>query len=116
MTTRWSALHFAAYNGNEEMVNLLLDKGADPFLNCRDSAKPIETAMAQGHYHIQKILWQKMRKIKHAGPKPELGAWGGAGQVAPDAEEGDVDKLSDPPMPINRDIPPPPRFPQPPDW
>ena len=91
VTTRWSALHFAAYNGAEETVKWLVANGADPFLNCRDHAKPIETAMTQGHYHIQKWLWQEMRKIKHAGPKPELGAWGGAGQIPPDPEEGDAD-------------------------
>ena len=90
VTTRWSALHFAAYNGAEETVKWLVANGADPFLNCRDHAKPIETAMTQGHYHIQKWLWQEMRKIKHAGPKPELGAWGGAGQIPPDPEEGEA--------------------------
>lgn len=79
-------------------MKLLLDHGADPFLNCRDSAKPLETAMSQNHYHIQKILWAKMRQMK--APKPgqtrgELGAWGGAGQPPYDdviqAEE-DADK------------------------
>ena len=110
VTTRWSALHFAARvpprlraarrrargraralrrNGSEEAVKLLLDHGADPFINCRDSAKPIETANTVGHYHIGEILWKKMREMKK--PKPgekfgQLGAWGGAGKPPYDEE------------------------------
>ena len=83
VTMRFSALHFAARNGSEEAVKMLLEHGADPFLNCRDDAKPIETANTLGHYHIGEMLWKKMREMKKPknGEKfGQLGAWGGAGQ------------------------------------
>ena len=86
-TTRWSALHFAAYNGSVEATELLLEHGADRFLNCRDDAKPLETAMARNNYEVQQVLWKKMRELKVG----QRGAWGGAGVPLPGEEAAEDD-------------------------
>jgi hypothetical protein len=41
---RWSALHFAAFQGNRRLAELLLEHGASTELRARDGATPLEVA------------------------------------------------------------------------
>ncbi|CAE7204223.1 ANKEF1 [Symbiodinium natans] len=46
-SNRWTALHQAAYEGNAEIVNFLLEKGADPDAQTRSGQTPAEVAKGQ---------------------------------------------------------------------
>ncbi|GAB1216423.1 hypothetical protein ATERTT37_005638 [Aspergillus terreus] len=49
-------LHCAAYRGNEEMVELLLDNKADINATCKDGSTAMHLATEQGHRKIMKLL------------------------------------------------------------
>lgn len=53
-----AALHCAAFNGNEEIVQLLLDNGADPNLADNQRFVPLQLAVSKSKTNICKILIQ----------------------------------------------------------
>ena len=68
-TSKVTALHEAALNGNREMVDLLLSHGADLFLrDAQFGGPPAGWADSGGHDELTAYLVGKMRE---ADPKPE---------------------------------------------
>ena len=56
-----SILHWAARNGNEELIDLLLSKGADTEIKDEDYKRPVDLAMKCGHKSIVKKLLKRGR-------------------------------------------------------
>ncbi|HKQ03816.1 MAG TPA: ankyrin repeat domain-containing protein [Blastocatellia bacterium] len=52
----WTALTFAAGQGDLAMVRLLVERGADPFKVGRDQRTPQMVALAAGHVEVVKYL------------------------------------------------------------
>lgn len=54
----WTGLHVAAARGDEDMVRLLLDAGADPGARTRidDLTTPADEADAAGHHDLARML------------------------------------------------------------
>lgn len=59
--TEWSLLMIAAYNGNEEIVKYLLDKGADVGVKSKDGYSASAIAESRGYKNIAKLLQPKYR-------------------------------------------------------
>jgi len=52
-----TALHLASCNGEDDLVDLLLDAGADPTIMDRiNNETPEDTAFWKGYHHIVKRL------------------------------------------------------------
>ncbi|ORY75535.1 ankyrin, partial [Neocallimastix californiae] len=49
-------LHFAASNGHAQVVDYLLERGADPDIEDQYGCTPIDIALAQGYTDIYKSL------------------------------------------------------------
>jgi ankyrin repeat protein len=56
-----TALHYAASNGDEEMVRLLLVHGGNPLQRDKDDKSPLDLAFAHGHAAVAKILLMHTR-------------------------------------------------------
>ncbi|KNC47028.1 ankyrin domain-containing protein [Thecamonas trahens ATCC 50062] len=101
----WSALHAAAYHGPAEVVNLLLDAGADINALNDDSHSPLYVAIASHQFPCaEALILRSARVVGDAGPlwtkcftlsstqpqgKPELAELllaGGADPNAPNAD------------------------------
>lgn len=52
----WTALHAAAFSGQEEAVKLLLESGADATLKDKNGKTPLDLANAKKHLAVAKIL------------------------------------------------------------
>ncbi|KAL3728073.1 hypothetical protein ACJRO7_032771 [Eucalyptus globulus] len=61
-------LHIAADNGNPEIINCLLDAGADPNIMDEDGLKPIQVAALRGNRAAVEILFSKTTQV-HSIPK-----------------------------------------------
>ena len=53
---QWTPLHFAAASGSEEVAKILLDNGANPYLEDDDGWTPLHFAAASGSEGVAKIL------------------------------------------------------------
>jgi ankyrin repeat protein len=62
----WTPLNWAAGKGDLEIVNLLLDRGADPFLVGRDLRTPQMIALAAGQSEVVKALRRAEAELKGA--------------------------------------------------
>eukprot|EP01038_Epipyxis_sp_PR26KG_P005808 gene5808-8014_t len=60
---RWTPLHFAAFNGHEEIVSLLLKNGANPYLYNVNDRLPRDLAMSQGFPNIAAIIPQQQEEL-----------------------------------------------------
>jgi ankyrin repeat protein len=57
-------LSHAVGNGDEEVVKLLLENGAQPDLEDEDGKTPLSRALFEGHAGVIRLLKQKIRKDK----------------------------------------------------
>ncbi len=57
---RYTALHMAAGNGNNEGVVLLLEHGADPYAKANDQKTAFLVALANGHGHTARLIKKRM--------------------------------------------------------
>lgn len=57
----WSALHLAAFSGNDDAARLILDRGADVNARARTKFKntPLQAALLTGQYRTAKILLER---------------------------------------------------------
>lgn len=80
-----SALFFATYVENEEIVRLLLEAGADPNLTSTDGTTSLLTACYQGSTNIVQILIDHKADIKASNPQRyssiHIAAWNGFYQI-----------------------------------
>ncbi|KAJ8391271.1 hypothetical protein AAFF_G00095380 [Aldrovandia affinis] len=53
---RWTALHFAAQNGDDRIVRLLLDRAAGADAEDRDGWTPLHLAAQNGHENVVRVL------------------------------------------------------------
>jgi hypothetical protein len=60
----WTALNWAAAKGNLDVVELLLQHGADPFEVGRDLRTPAMIALAAGQAEVVRVLRQKEAQLK----------------------------------------------------
>ena len=51
-------MHFAASNGHAQVVDYLLERGADPDIEDQYGCTPIDIALAQGYTDIYKSLME----------------------------------------------------------
>lgn len=63
----WTALNWAAATGNVEMIELLLENGADPFAVGRDLRTPSMIALAAGRAEAVKVLRRAEAQAKGEG-------------------------------------------------
>ncbi len=56
--TRWTALHYAADGGYKKIVDLLLERGADPLAKDPAGWTPLDAAMKRGNLKVEKDLEQ----------------------------------------------------------
>lgn len=69
----WTPLHYAAYKGHYEVVEYLLDKGAD--FNATDEVMnwtPFDVANDAGHEAIAKLLTKKMEELSSSKKEEEV--------------------------------------------
>lgn len=52
-------LYYSASKGNVRLTQILLEKGADPFINCEKGTNAITIASKKGHHSLFKILYDK---------------------------------------------------------
>ena len=52
----FTALHVAAFNGLKDVVQLLLDRGAEPNISDQDGITPLSYALLRGRMDIANIL------------------------------------------------------------
>ena len=64
----WTPLNWAAARGDSEMIELLLQHGADPFKVGRDLRTPEMIALAAGHAEAVKLLRRTVAEIKGEEP------------------------------------------------
>uniref|UniRef100_H3CQR3 Ankyrin repeat and kinase domain containing 1 n=1 Tax=Tetraodon nigroviridis TaxID=99883 RepID=H3CQR3_TETNG len=57
---QWTALHFAAQNGDDRTVRLLLDKGATPDTREKAGWMPLHLACQNGHEPVVRLLLSRM--------------------------------------------------------
>lgn len=55
-----STVHFAAFHGNQEMMRLLLEHGADPLATAYDGQLALQRAVQRGHDAVVNILIENM--------------------------------------------------------
>lgn len=55
----WSPLHYASKYGFLEVIELLVDSGADPSCLSKDDKVPLCAAAAAGHYNAVSFLLKK---------------------------------------------------------
>lgn len=55
----WAPLHYAARHGFLDVVQLLVDSGADPTLRAKDGRVPLCCAAGAGHYLVLSYLFKK---------------------------------------------------------
>ena len=60
-----TTLMIAAYEGNIEVVKLLLDAGAEPQLANKHRVTPLNEAARNGHWDIVKLLLERGAEINH---------------------------------------------------
>ncbi len=60
----WTALNWAAAKGDSEMVELLLEHGADPFEVGRDLRTPAMIALAAGQVEVVRLLRRTEAQLK----------------------------------------------------
>ena len=53
---QYTACHFAAWDGNEEVLSMLIDSGANPDVVGGDTMTPLNLASANGHLDCVKLL------------------------------------------------------------
>ena len=58
-------LHLAAQRGNDEMVSLLLEHGADPLAQNSQLLAPLNCAAAEGHSHAARLLLRAGARAAH---------------------------------------------------
>ena len=54
--SRWTALHWAAWNGHKEVVKLLVEKGANVAVEDSDGKTAQHRAAASGHKDVVGLL------------------------------------------------------------
>jgi ankyrin repeat protein len=59
----WTALHQAAAAGNSELVNLLLDCGADREARSVDGKSPLDMAIEKKHHQVAEVLRARSREM-----------------------------------------------------
>src|SRR5205814_1539407 len=59
-----TALHWAAWNGHEAVVKLLLEKGAEPESKDQDGQTALHRAAENGHKAVVKLLLEKGAELK----------------------------------------------------
>ena len=52
----YTACHFAAWDGNDDVLKMLIDAGADPDVIGADTMTPLNLASANGHLECVKLL------------------------------------------------------------
>jgi cytohesin len=52
----WTPIHVSAYNGNLEIVELLLERGADTCMKDDDGLTAYQVALRQGHRKVVDLL------------------------------------------------------------
>jgi len=97
-----TALHFAAWRGWEDIVERLLERGADPSPRCKgDNATPLHFAVEEGHESIIDLLLENGADPVGEGDLHEMGVIGWATffhsrrnrGAFPDVRRRTVDKL-----------------------
>ena len=68
----WSALDWAAGKGDESIIALLLEHGADPLAAGRDLRRPHDIALAAGHLRAARMLRDAADR---ADPDPQDHGW-----------------------------------------
>jgi ankyrin repeat protein len=64
----WCALDWAAGRGDEAMIRLLLEHGADPAAAGREQRRPHDIALAAGHLPAARLLREAAGSADPAGP------------------------------------------------
>jgi hypothetical protein len=59
----WTPLNYASGKGDINMVNLLLERGADVFITGRDQRTPYEISLAAGHVEVAQLLRDTEEKV-----------------------------------------------------
>ncbi|KAI9694302.1 MAG: hypothetical protein M1820_009026 [Bogoriella megaspora] len=76
--SQWTALHWAAYGGNEDAVRKLIAKGANQTLETQYNRTAAFLAMENGHAHVQSILAPNLSPELSApvfAEEPEESSW-----------------------------------------
>ena len=55
----WTPLHYAALNGNKEIVELLIAKGADMNVTANEEWTPLHTTALEGNKEVVELLIAK---------------------------------------------------------
>ncbi len=71
----YTALHWATYNGNTQMVELLLDHGADPNLYCRLGMTPLHIAACWNFPDIAELLIRNGADVNMPALPIKLNLW-----------------------------------------
>ena len=65
----WTALHFSARSGNNELLKYITDKGTDIKLETADGKNCFHIAVREGHFHLSKTLVNEYKFDVHVGDK-----------------------------------------------